>query len=67
MKTIEEPVIQILWKFAIALILNLINLSAHKSAHVMTAELSWHVQNCVLIGSLFFIKGQHICKQILDY
>ena len=36
-------------------------------AHVTTAELSWHVQNCDLIGSLFFFKGQDVFSWNLDY
>ena len=34
--------------------------SDHKFAHVMTAQLSWHVQNCVLINWLFI-------KSIIDF
>ena len=34
--------------------------SSHKFAHVMTALLSWHVQNCDLIWSLFNKLEQHI-------
>ena len=33
--------------------------SGHNFAHVMTVELSWHVQNCALLWSLFFKKAQH--------
>ena len=41
-------------KFQFPLIFILMIQSSHNFAHVMTAELSWHVQNCALIWSLFF-------------
>ena len=34
-------------------IMILIIISGHNFAHVMTAQLPWHVQNCGLIWSLF--------------
>ena len=36
----------------IALLWNMMTQSGHNFAHVMTAQLSWHVQNCDLIGSM---------------
>ena len=39
--------------------------SAHNFAHVTTAELSWHVQNCDLIRSSFFKQEQHESLQDL--
>ena len=38
----------------LAIILILMIQSGHNFAHVMTVKLSWHVQNCDLITSLFF-------------
>ena len=40
--------------------------SDHNVAHVTTAELSWHVQNCDLIGWLFCKQEHHISLQDLD-
>ena len=34
---------------------------------LMTAQLSWHLQNCDLIGSLGSMQEQHIFLQDLDY
>ena len=34
--------------------------SGRNVAHAMTAELSWHVQNCGLIGWLFFMLEQNM-------
>ena len=42
-------------------------LSGHKFAHVMTAELSWHVQNCDLIGYLFDMKVQNIIFEDFEH
>ena len=50
-----------------ALILILIIQSVHKFAQVMTALLSWHVQNCGLIGSLWVTLKLRIFSQDLDY
>ena len=36
-------------------------------AQAMTAELSWHVQNCDLIGALFFMKEEHVLLQYWDF
>ena len=41
-------------------------LPGHNFAHVKTAELSWHVQNCGLIGWLFFMQQQHLYLWDLD-
>ena len=41
--------------------------SGHNFAHATTAQLLWHVQNCVLIGSLCFTWEQHIFFKNLDY
>ena len=41
-----------LMEIMLDLILILMIQSTDNFAHVMTAELSWHVQNCQLIGSL---------------
>ena len=38
----------------------------HSFADVMTAELSWHMQNCDLVGSLFFVKAQPVFSHELD-
>ena len=39
----------------------------HKFAHVTTAQLSWHVQNYDLIGSLFVKEEQHEFSQDLHH
>ena len=44
-----------LMKILFVLVLILAVQSSHKFAHAMTAELSWHVQNCDLAGLLFYI------------
>ena len=49
--------------FALILIIQ----SGHYFAHVMTAQLSWHVQNCDLIGLLFLSNSKVIFFQVLDY
>ena len=36
-------------------------------AHVTTSELSWHVLNYALVGSLFFVIQLHRFQQCLDY
>ena len=41
-----------LLKIHVALTGNMTIRSGHKFAHATTAELSWHVQNCDLVGSL---------------
>ena len=51
--------IEISWKFHFVLIVIQMIKSSHKFAHVTTAELSWHVQNCVLIWTSFVKQGQH--------
>ena len=43
------------------------NRSSHKFAHVMTAELSWHVQICDLIRLLQRKLKQEQCLQDLNY
>ena len=43
------------------------NKSDHKFAHVMAAQLPWHVQNYGLIGSLFFMSEQDEFLQDVDY
>ena len=35
--------------------------------HGTTAQLSWHMQNCHIIWSLFFMSKQHIYLQDVDY
>ena len=49
-----------------ALILSYMIRLDHNFAHDTTAELSWHVQNCDLIGSFFLKKQQHLFLQDLD-
>ena len=41
--------------------------SSHNFAHAMTAELSWHVQNCNLIGSLEWKLEQIKFSQDFNY
>ena len=41
--------------------------SVHKFAHATTAQLSWHVQNCDLIRSLFFKQEQAEYLQDFNY
>ena len=41
--------------------------SGHKFAHVTTAQLSWHVQNCDLVSYLFIKQKQHDFLQDLGY
>ena len=43
-----------LMKIIIAVIMMLVIQLDHKFAHVTTAVLSWHMQNCDLIGSSLF-------------
>ena len=43
------------WKIIFAVIMILMIRSYHKFAHVTTAQLSWHAQNCDQIASLFFM------------
>ena len=45
-----------LLKILFAQILILLIRSSHNFAHVMTAQLSWYVQNYDLIGSLYYAK-----------
>ena len=40
---------------------------SHKFAHVTTAVLSWHVQNCDLIRFSVFTQEQHTFLQTLDH
>ena len=47
---VYELMTEISWKY-FCVILFLMIQSGHDFAHAMTAELSWHVQNCNLIGS----------------
>ena len=61
-----EPFHEGLWaqnwnllKNLIAVIIIVMTGSGHKFAHVTTAQLSWHVQNYGLIGSLFFMSKQN--------
>ena len=37
------------------LILILVIRTGHKCAHATTAQLSWHVQNCDMVGSMIFL------------
>ena len=53
-------------KILFALILIPITQSGHNFAHVMTAKLSWHAQNCDLIKSLFFTQKPNAFSQELD-
>ena len=62
-----ELIIQIFWKVSLLWYPILMIQSNYKFAHVMTAQLSWHVQNCDQIGSLYFKQEQHECLQDLDY
>ena len=39
----------------------------HKFAHVVIAQLSWHVQSRGLIWTLCFTLEQHVISQNLDY
>ena len=54
-------------KILFALILITMLQSCQNSAHVTTAELSWHVQNCDMISLLFFSSEHHIILQDFDY
>ena len=61
MNGITDCVTQDLWahnwnlaKNFVIIILIIMLQSSHNFAHAMTAQLSWHVQNCDMIGSLFF-------------
>ena len=55
------------WRFFFAVIFILMMQPGHEFAHVTTALLSWHVQNYVLVRSLFFTKSNTIFFQDLDY
>ena len=61
---IDELIIEILWKLFLLLTLILMIQSGHKLAHVTTAELSWHVQNCDIIWWLLFSHNSNtnLCK-----
>ena len=48
-----DLMIEILWKIIFVLIIVLMIQTGRKFAHVMTAQLSWHVQICDLIWWLF--------------
>ena len=41
--------------------------SVHYFAHITTAELSWHVQNCDLVGSLFVMYEQILYSVLQDF
>ena len=43
------------------------SLPGHNIAHATTSELSWHVLNYALVGSLFSMIQLHRFKQCLDY
>ena len=47
-------------KKSFAVIFILMIISANKFAHAMTAQLSWHVQICSLIWSLFFVEDKNV-------
>ena len=47
-------IIENLVKIPLTVIMILMIQSGYNFAHAMAAELSWHVQNCGLMGSLFF-------------
>ena len=49
-----------------AIIMILMIKFGHNFAHVTTALLSWHVQHCDLIWSLFFKQKKHEIFQVLD-
>ena len=49
-----STVIQIQWKICLSIIPFQAFISPHSCAHAMTAQLSWHVLNCVAIRSLEF-------------
>ena len=40
--------------------------SCHNFAHATTAQLLWHVQNCDLIGPLYFLHKSYVFSQDLD-
>ena len=69
----RDPFSKNLWAHRWNLVKSLSNLtlilmiqSDHNFAHTMTAELSWHVQNCDLIGPLLIMLQQHIFLQGLE-
>ena len=53
-------------KLPFAIICILVIQSGHKLAHAMTAQLSWHVQNCGLVLSLFLMLSDMYFHKILD-
>ena len=53
-------------KFPVAVIFILIIQSGYNYAHATTAQLSWHVQNCDLIWSIFAKSEQHRFLRDLD-
>ena len=60
-KSCENP------KILFALIMILMIQSGNKFANAMTAELSWHMQNCDLVWSLFSVPEQRKFLRDLDY
>ena len=63
---VYELKLQIFQKIVLTVIIILAIQSGHTFEHVMTAQLSWHVQNCDLITSTFFKQEQHEFLQDLD-
>ena len=51
-----------------SLISIIVSQSGHNFAHAMTAELSWHVQNCDLTGSYFvyFVRLQDLVYELIN-
>ena len=51
-----------------SLISIIVNQPGHNFAHAMTAELSWHVQNCDLTGSYFscFVRLQDLVYELIN-
>ena len=64
---VYELIIQISQKYHLALMWNIMIRSCHNFAQATTAELSWYVQNCDMIGSLYAKLGQMECLQDFNY
>ena len=63
-----DCITEISWNFfALIKILTTNQVTILHFAHAMTAELSWHVQNCGMIWSLFFMQQKHVISFYLDH
>ena len=62
-----ELIIQILAKFQVTFMWIIMVQSSHNFAHAMTAQLSWHVQTCDMIGSIQLKLKQYEFSQDFNF